>query len=70
VTDALKGTITRWLNGRGYGFIEPEEGDEDIFLHLSEVEDAYLIEEGKEVEFQVQDTYKGQRAINAKIVEN
>jgi CspA family cold shock protein len=64
----LKGTITRWLDIRGYGFIKPEEGGEDVFLHHSEVEDVYLIKEGKEVEFQIQDTYRGPKAINAKIL--
>jgi CspA family cold shock protein len=64
----LKGTIIRWLAGRGYGFIKPEEGGEDVFLHHSEVEDVYLIKEGKEVEFQIQDTYRGPKAINAKIL--
>jgi CspA family cold shock protein len=64
----LKGTIIRWLDGRGYGFIKPEEGGEDVFLHHSEVEDVYLIKEGKEVEFQIQDTYRGPKAINAKIL--
>ena len=64
----MKGTITRWLDIRGYGFIKPEEGGEDVFLHHSEVEDVYLIKEGKEVEFQIQDTYRGPKAINAKIL--
>jgi CspA family cold shock protein len=55
-------------HNRGFGFIKPEEGSEDVFLHFSEVEDSYLINEGVEVEFEVQDTYKGLRAVNAKIL--
>jgi len=64
----LKGTITRWLDDRGFGFIKPEEGGDDVFLHFSEIEDSYLINEGVEVEFEVRDTYKGLRAVNAKIL--
>jgi len=58
----------RWFDGRGYGFIKPEEGDKDVFLHFSEVKDSYLIDEGMEIEFDVQDTYRGPKAINAKIL--
>jgi CspA family cold shock protein len=56
------------LDHRGFGFIKPEEGDKDVFLHFSEVEDSYLIKEGTEIEFEVRDSYKGPRAINAKIL--
>jgi CspA family cold shock protein len=56
------------MDHRGFGFIKPEEGNEDVFLHVSEVEDSYLIREGTEIEFEVQDTYKGPRAVNAKIM--
>lgn len=64
----LKGTIKRWLDGRGYGFIEPEEGDKDIFVHYSEIKDTSVIEEGQKVEFEVQTTEKGPRAVNVKII--
>jgi CspA family cold shock protein len=56
------------LDNRGFGFIKPEEGGKDVFLHYSEIEDSYLINEGVEVEFEVRDTYKGLRAVNAKIL--
>ena len=64
----MKGTIKRWLDGRGYGFIEPEEGDKDIFVHYSEIKDTSVIEEGQKVEFEVQTTEKGPRAVNVKII--
>ncbi|MFB0558224.1 MAG: cold-shock protein [Candidatus Bathyarchaeia archaeon] len=64
----MKGIIKRWFNGRGYGFIEPEEGEDDVFLHFSEVDDPYQLTEGKEVEFEVKETYRGLRAINVKII--
>ena len=65
----MKGTIKRWLSGRGYGFIGPDEGGEDIFVHHSEIQGAYELREGQEVEFEVQSTYKGPRAINVKLIE-
>lgn len=64
----MKGTVKRWLNGRGYGFIQPDEGGEDVFVHHSEIQCAYSLEEGQRVEFDVQRAYRGPKAINVKII--
>ena len=50
-----KGTV-KWFNAtKGYGFIQPEDGSKDIFLHISEVQKAGLRElrDGERVEFEV-----------------
>ena len=50
-----KGTV-KWFNAtKGYGFIEPEEGDKDVFVHITVVKSAGMndLEEGQEVEFEV-----------------
>ena len=71
----LKGTIKRWLSGRGYGFIEPDEGGKEIFVHQSEIARARdasgvsALSEGLRVQFDVQSTYKGPRAVNVKLIE-
>lgn len=65
----MKGTVKRWLTGRGYGFIEPEEGDKDVFVHHSEIGGLYELQEGQNVKFEVESTYKGPRAVNVKLVE-
>lgn len=65
----MKGTVNRWLNGRGYGFIEPEEGEEDIFVYHSEVSGAYELREGQIVKFEVQSTSRGPKAINVRLIE-
>ncbi len=51
-----KGTV-KWFNAtKGYGFIEPDDGSEDAFVHISAVERAGLgtLREGQKVNYEVQ----------------
>jgi CspA family cold shock protein len=51
----MKGTV-KWFNGqKGYGFIQPEDGSKDVFVHISAVERAgmYGLNEGQKVSFEV-----------------
>ena len=46
----------KWFNlKKGYGFIQPEEGDKDIFVHISAVKDSGMedLDEGQELEFEI-----------------
>ncbi len=65
----MRGTVKRWLTGRGYGFIEPDEGGEDIFLHHSELQGVDRDEAAQRVECDVQTTEKGPRAVRVKLIE-
>jgi CspA family cold shock protein len=50
-----KGTV-KWFNGqKGFGFIEPENGGKDVFVHISAVERAGLdsLREGQKVSFDI-----------------
>ena len=50
------GTV-KWFNkAKGYGFIQPEDGSKDAFVHISAVERAGLTDlvEGQKVEFEIQ----------------
>jgi CspA family cold shock protein len=49
--------IVKWFNpGKGYGFIAPEEGGNDIFVHISAVQRAGLrkLTEGQRIKFALQ----------------
>ena len=50
-----KGKV-KWFNKtKGYGFIEPEEGDKDVFVHISAVKNSGMedLVEGQELEFEI-----------------
>ncbi|MBD3172114.1 cold shock domain-containing protein [Candidatus Bathyarchaeota archaeon] len=64
----MEGIVKRWLD-RGYGFIEVEGEEDDIFVHNSSIQGAFELREGQKVEFEVEDSPKGPRAVNVKIVE-
>jgi CspA family cold shock protein len=64
----LKGSVKRWLDGRGYGFIQPESGGDDVFVHHSGLISVYDLKEGLEVEFEVEDTPRGPRAVDVKVI--
>jgi len=57
---------TKWYNSKkGYGFIERQDGQKDVFVHASAVRDAGLrfLSEGQEVSFEIQDGEKGPSAV-------
>ena len=64
----MEGIVKRWLD-RGYGFIGVEGKDDDVFVHQSALEGAYELREGQKVEFDIEDSPKGPRAANVKIIE-
>ena len=61
----VKGTVKWFNNQKGYGFITPESGD-DVFVHHSAIQgDGYKsLDEGQQVEFEIQQGDKGPQAIN------
>ena len=60
-----RGKVKWFSNQKGYGFITPESGN-DVFVHHSAIQgDGYkTLEEGQEVEFEIQKDAKGEKAVN------
>ena len=58
-----KGTVAFFNDTGGYGFSESEDADEDVFFHMEDVGGPDL-EEGQEVEFDIEEAEKGPRAKN------
>jgi CspA family cold shock protein len=54
----------KWFNRRrGYGFIVVEGSGEEIFVHRTDLQGAYNLRDGEEVEFEIEDTPKGPEAV-------
>lgn len=58
------GTVKWFSNSKGYGFISPESGGDDVFAHFSAIEmDGYkTLKQGQEVEFELKEGPKGPQA--------
>ena len=62
------GTV-KWFNStKGFGFIQPEDGGKDVFVHISAVERAGLrgLNEGQRVEYELQSERGRTAAVNLK----
>ena len=65
----MKGKV-KWYNSfKGYGFIEGED-EKDVFVHQTAIPEGTRLDEGDEVEFEVEKGEKGPSAVNVKKLEN
>ena len=65
------GTV-KWFNTtKGYGFIAPDDGATDVFVHISAVQNSGMtdLQEGQQVEYELEDGKNGKTAaVNLKAV--
>ncbi|MFZ1988134.1 MAG: cold-shock protein [Alphaproteobacteria bacterium] len=60
------GTVKFFNMDKGFGFIRPDDGTKDVFVHISAVERSGLrgLQEGQKVTFELQPDKKGPKAVN------
>ena len=69
MSDRMTGTVKWFNNSKGYGFIEQEDGP-DVFVHYSSItgEGYRSLNEGQQVEFDIEDGPKGPQAANVALL--
>ncbi|MBM2844653.1 MAG: cold-shock DNA-binding domain protein, partial [Anaerolineales bacterium] len=71
-SDRMQGTVKWFSRVKGYGFIAPEDGGKEIFVHFSGIEgEGYRnLEEGQQVTYTVEETPKGPQAVAVRAAED
>lgn len=66
------GKVKWFNNAKGYGFIRPDAGGEDLFVHYSYIQmDGYRsLKAGQPVEYELQQANKGYHAVNLRPADN
>jgi CspA family cold shock protein len=62
------GTVKFFNASKGFGFIAPEGGEKDVFVHVSALEQSGMasLSDGQKVTFDVEPDKRGERAVNIK----
>ena len=66
MAEKLTGTVKWFDNKKGYGFITPQEGEKDLFVHINNIlMDGYkTLSDNQTVEYEVGESDKGPLAVN------
>lgn len=69
-SNRMTGTVKWFSRVKGYGFVAPDDGGKEIFVHFSGIEgEGYRnLEEGQKVTYTVEDTPKGPQAVSVRAV--
>jgi CspA family cold shock protein len=66
MSNTIQGTV-KWFNeSKGFGFVTPDDGSKDVFVHFSAIQDQGFktLAEGQRVEFSIENGAKGPSAAN------
>ena len=66
-----KGTVKFFNEEKGYGFITPDEGGRDLFVHYSAITDtSFKLQQGQRVEYDVKQGTRGPEATNVRLIQS
>jgi len=63
----MQGTVTFFNDDKCYGFITPEDGSKDVFVHIKAVTSGDIAD-GSSVSFEVKEGPKGLNAVNVQVL--
>jgi cold shock CspA family protein len=64
----VSGTVVHYDPNRGFGFLAPESGGADVFVHINDLDvDETALKPGARVEFEIEDTDRGSKAVNVSV---
>ncbi|MET4166932.1 MULTISPECIES: cold-shock protein [Gordonia] len=67
---SVSGKVVHYDANRGFGFLAPESGGADVFLHINDIDiDENSLKPGAKVSFDVEETDRGSKAINVAVTE-
>ena len=66
----MEGIVRKWFYDEGFGFIKCRDMKKDVFCHSRDVRNCYDLDRGDLVEFEVETTSKGPKAVNVTIKYN
>ena len=66
----MNGQVKFFNTTKGFGFIAPEDGGKDVFVHVTAVQAAGLrgLNEGQRIRFDVEADKRGPKAVNLKLI--
>ena len=66
----MKGKVKSYSEQRGFGFIEQQDSQEDIFFHISQVLSEAILQRGDQVSYEVGEGRKGREAaVKVKLID-
>lgn len=67
---AVNGKVVHYDANRGFGFLAPDSGGADVFLHINDIDiDESSLKPGAKVTFDVEETDRGSKAVNVAVTE-
>ncbi|SDU43370.1 cold-shock protein [Gordonia westfalica] len=67
---SVSGKVVHYDANRGFGFLAPESGGADVFLHINDIDiDENSLKPGAKVSFDIEETDRGSKAINVAVTE-